>query len=817
MSRTVRRQLIEILNTLKEANKLLENLFESAQETEAVNLLAGCQNCAITMGNKIEAVYGTGTASVHALEEYCEIIFQLSQNIQNQSECLQIYERMKEQLLLVEENMEQEIPDKQEVVFMPYKASMWDALESVYLAAKEDESCEAYVVPIPYFDLNSDHSFGEMHYEGNEYPKNIEVIDWQSYNLEARMPDVIYIHNPYDDWNRVTSVHPKFYSSNLKKYTEKLVYIPYFVLQEIEPDDQAAIDQVKHFFFLPGIINADRVIVQSEKMKQIYINEYLKSAKAFGLTGAHLDRKKLEEKFLGLGSPKFDKVLNTRREDLEIPEEWLRIIEKPDGTWKKIIFYNTSITALLQYDVKMLEKMRYVFRVFKEQQEEVALLWRPHPLIPSTIKSMRPHLWKEYEKIVEDYKCEGWGIYDDTADMDRAVALSDAYYGDHSSVVQVYQKTKKKICIQNCNCLYDEEKVFLQAVLFSSEAIVDNDKIWFSSNEINALFAINCISGQIETVTKFPMEKNNKYLFLSYTMIGNNIFFAPCNAENMWKYNILSNKFTRIDLGLDEKEKETALKFKLVIQHEDKLYLFGYNIPVILQLDIKTNQVIRKYEIIKIKGKEEKVAFIEKYCINGNKVYILIKDSNNVFEYDLEQDKYCFHYINDGIGKGFGTILFDKTNIILSNLQSDEIIWDIETDKVNLVKRELLNNAGSGLSYVMETQNGRIYFGGTEQVIWNNACGKMKKISYDFPKNTFHENSTYWKFGFAKLMKDKIYFQERGGEICVLNTQSMTVERLKIVFDEQSKSFLKNTALRMIPNISLETEVIPLRLFIKSL
>ncbi len=55
------------------------------------------------------------------------------------------------------------------------------------------------------------------------------------------------------------------------------------------------IDLVKHFFFLPGIINADRVIVQSEKMKQIYINEYIKSAKAYGLTGEHLDRKKLKK------------------------------------------------------------------------------------------------------------------------------------------------------------------------------------------------------------------------------------------------------------------------------------------------------------------------------------------------------------------------------------------------------------------------------------------------------------------------------------------------------------------------------------------
>lgn len=230
------------------------------------------------------------------------------------------------------------------------------------------------------------------------------------------------------------------------------MYIPYFVLQEIEPDDQASIDLMKHFCFLPGTIWADKVIVQSEKMRQIYINEYIKAAKECGLQGEHTDRKKLEEKYWDLVLQSWTRC-KTKKKDLEIPNEWLKIIEKPDGTWKKIIFYNTSINALLQSDEKMIEKMKSVFRILKEEQETVALLWRPYPLIPATIKSMRPKLWLEYEKLVQEYKKEGWGIYDDSADMERAVILSDAYYGDGSSVVKVYQETGKPIMIQNVEVL----------------------------------------------------------------------------------------------------------------------------------------------------------------------------------------------------------------------------------------------------------------------------------------------------------------------------------------------------------------------------
>ena len=202
---------------------------------------------------------------------------------------------------------------------------------------------------------------------------------------------------------------------------------------------------MKHFCTVPGVYNADKVIVQSEDMRQVYIkvlmdaaNDHSEKARTF-----------LENKILGLGSPKFDKVADTRREDIKVPEEWLKIIEKPDGTWKKIIFYNTSVAGLLTHNEKMLEKMEYVFRIFKENQDEVALLWRPHPLVKATVESMRPQLWIEYDRIVRKYQEEGWGIYDDSADLDRAIEISDAYYGDSSSVVQLYQQTGKPVMMQN--------------------------------------------------------------------------------------------------------------------------------------------------------------------------------------------------------------------------------------------------------------------------------------------------------------------------------------------------------------------------------
>ena len=450
MERYRKKDMLQTVDTLLKANDVV--LKTAVSNPEGVSeALVQCQESAIILGNYIDTLGETYAHLVHLLEDYCENIYQMSESLSDENVCRKTAKKIQKQLTSLQNGIKYNMPqDKKEVVFLPYKASMWDSLESVWKAADADPDCDAYVIPIPYFDKTPDGSFREEHYEGDLYPKNVPITRYDEYDLETRRPDVIYIHNPYDECNHVTSVHPFFYSKNLRNFTDKLVYIPYFILNEIEPDDQAAIDGIKHFCFTPGTIYADQVIVQSEKMQQIYINEYIKAAKEMGLVGEHIDRRFLEKKFLGLGSPKLEKVLNTRKDDLEIPAEWLKIIEKPDGSWKKIIFYNTSVSALLHHDEKMLRKMESVFEIFKENQDEVALLWRPHPLIQATIESMRPQLWEGYKKMKDKYVEESWGIYDDSADMNRAVAISDAYYGDgSSSVVNLYQKTNKMVMLQD--------------------------------------------------------------------------------------------------------------------------------------------------------------------------------------------------------------------------------------------------------------------------------------------------------------------------------------------------------------------------------
>ena len=792
-----------MIQTLHQAHEEIKSYIDKKNYALAQDMLGQCQECAISIGTLIEKLEGEGFITVSYVEAYCDVVFSAYEELNGKDvNTNKVYKNLKKQLLRIENSLKNDVPVRKEIAFFPYKASMWDALESVYLAAKEDPDCDAYCVPIPYYDRNPDRSFGQMHYEGREYPKNIEVIDWQTYNFEERKPDVVYIHNPYDDWNLVTCVHPRFFSANLKKYTEELVYIPYFVLSEIEPDDQAGIDGMKHFCFLPGVVNADKVILQSEKMKQIYVNEYLKAAQAHGLGGYHLDRKKLEEKFLGLGSPKFDKVKNTKKEDLEIPEEWLKIIEKPDGSWKKIIFYNTSIAALLEHNEKMLEKMKWVFRVFKENKDEVALLWRPHPLIKATVSSMRPELWVEYEKLVNQYRQEGWGIYDDSSDMDRAVVLSDVYYGDASSVVQMFRSCNKKILIQDVD-IY-AENVSDEPLMFE-DLVVEEEYSWFTCWNYNSLFKMENKSDKAECVLSFENEElGEERLFSKIVCDKNKLYFIPLRSKALYSYDKENGDVSRFDIEearLGKIEGYSGWNFYSAHLYNNKIYMLPYQRKNLLIFDIETETFeyidIQYDEYMKDKSNYGG-RFIFQSLLVEDKIYAPLAGNSSVACFDLK-DNTIKYYLIESENQGFADISYDGKNMIIVPLVGYEIIkWNHKENIV--IKKVVIDKKGNDkiTFWGSEIYGDHIYLFPNEYdrvLKWNLKDDRIETMKESEELCIEHRNILAdCQFTMCKVIEGTLYVHTgRRNELCKLDENNRRWEKKKIYMTERTKEEFEET------------------------
>ncbi|MCD8038941.1 MAG: CDP-glycerol glycerophosphotransferase family protein [Lachnospiraceae bacterium] len=681
MRKTQKQDILEIIKTLNEANEEVKNNIKAGSYAYAQDMLAQCQECAISIGNVIESAEGEGAATISYIEEYCDIVYQIHGELNGggDANANKIYKNIRKQLLRIENSVRNDIPVRKEIAFFPYKASMWDSLESIYLAAKKDPGCDAYCVPIPYYDVNADGSLGQMHYEGREYPKNIEVIDWEKYDLENRKPDVAYIHNPYDEYNLVTRVHSRFFSSNIKKYVDELVYIPYFVLAEIEPDNQNAIDGMKHFIWLPGVVNADKVIVQSEKMAQIYRNEFRKAAIANGLPEQFISKAALEKKILGLGSPKIEKVKNTKKEDLEIPQEWQKIINRPDGSRKKIVFYNTSIGALLANNGKMLEKMKDVFRIFKEHRDEIALLWRPHPLIENTVKSMRPQLWGEYKKIVEQYKAEGWGIYDDTSDMDRAVVLSDAYYGDGSSVVQLYKQTGKPIMMQNV----DVRQIPSDKYYLVNSLCEDEGSVYFVPYNLNVLVKYSEAAKRSEWVRSIADVGQER--FVSYNDIKkyrDKLFLIPLHDTKIVVYDLKSEAYECIPIPPSEHWDCSWGNFSKAYQCGENLYLVGYQYPGVIRLNMETYECEQALDLYTIHEQDMGQQRLALESVEKNDcIYMLVQDTSELVKYGMKDHQSTIYHLEYNGRINYRTIAFDGNDFWFTQDGIEYLKWNEESQK----------------------------------------------------------------------------------------------------------------------------------------
>ncbi|MCW3795103.1 hypothetical protein OM416_26225 [Paenibacillus sp. LS1] len=557
-----------LVTTLYEATDEIKRQFLRTNIPTVIELLIECQNMAVHIGEFIESVKGEDTRTVELLTQYHTSLYHIAVDIETSN--VNFVEQLKIELRMIDNSIQNELkPNKIEVVFFPYKASMWDSLESIWLAAKEDPQCDAYVVPIPYFDRIPGGELGRAHYEGDQFPDYVPILDWENYNLEEHRPDISFIHNAYDSGNVITTVHPDYYSNNLKKYTELLCYSPYFVtFDEVE----------KHLALSAGLVYSDRVFVQSDRVRDGYVNAiqaYEKEQNCVGGFG------KLDEKIVASGSPKFDKIINSKPDDFTLPDEWKKLIEKSDGSWKKIVLYNTSVGPILKGNEKYIAKLRSVFNTFRNH-DDIVLWWRPHPLSEATYSSMRPLLLDEYRQLINEYQLENYGIYDNTADLHRALNLSSAFYGDATSLVPMYQCMPKPLMVQNED-LSDH---------LSIGSVCDTEKyLYFLTLHMNGFFRLDKKTWNVEHMGNFVNEKMLDWrVYHSIHQSGNKLYFSPHSAAAIAIYDITKSTFEYIDLPTPkEMNYNVHSKFSKIIECEGSLYFIPLHYPGIVKLNMEDN------------------------------------------------------------------------------------------------------------------------------------------------------------------------------------------------------------------------------------
>lgn len=320
---------------------------------------------------------------------------------------MQLDNYVKELQIMFRKNVKYKI----RVVFFAELGQKWDSMSSVYEAFKKRDDCEVRVVLTPIFrktNINGQ-SRTEVIYDDYLTDLGIKFLHYKEYDISKDLPDMAFISNPYEG---VTI--KEFWPENIAKHT-KLIYLPYFT--GIFVDDIF----IESFYKLNVNKYAWKIIAQSEKQEELQ-KLYSNGDK---------------EKFLYTGLPKWDEEFKFS-ENMKVEDFWL---EKTKG--KKVFLWNTHYNVDYYYST-LLEYGESIINYF-EKRDDLALIWRPHPMTETIFKLYKPELKSHWDNLTEKVLSSKNMILDLNKSYSQSFYLSDALISDFSSMIVQYVFTRKPI------------------------------------------------------------------------------------------------------------------------------------------------------------------------------------------------------------------------------------------------------------------------------------------------------------------------------------------------------------------------------------
>ena len=431
-----------LVDSVEIIHEILLNKDSGLSYEDIITYLSELQNNIVSFGTLTESIKGEDCNTVKLLEQYLEVIYKVAKYVQKFDEGIsyeasaenkyaECDEEVKDTFASISEAIDSEIVNRRSVLFLPVKAKHFSSMRMAYEMEAATPDTDVYVMPLPYYYKEYDGSFkDEMHIDTEEFIKaNIPVTDYSRFDLSLLCPEKIYINSAYDEYNMAVSVDTRFYARNVKKYTEKLIYIPYFKLMEFDRANYPCWYNMQYYCTVPGVVMADKVYVQSENTRKVYIDK--------------LNEWVGDEKYTDIWEQKID-VYNESCE--EHSEDELR-----DAGSKKTIVWFVSAGSLAEFGDRYIEKAYRNLDVFALSKDKLKVLLISEPFLDEMIKTYSDELYKKWTGFIDEFNRSGIGEVVSQVEEKSVEALlkANAYYGDPSYICKDFIVMKKPVMLQN--------------------------------------------------------------------------------------------------------------------------------------------------------------------------------------------------------------------------------------------------------------------------------------------------------------------------------------------------------------------------------
>ena len=294
-------------------DEMMENCTAQIQEQQyedVLSVLPELQQLVVDFGTLLEEVRGETNPCVQKvvakIQEYCDALYALYEQLNTRlqepgapeagQQSVDVpgadatvrasYEAFACSYAEMKAEIQQFCIARRSVLFICTGMREWHAYEHLCDEERQKADTDVYIacVPTVFKDIYGHAEYGQNAEDVNtmriqdhiqnlygEFADNIRTMPWQKVNPALLAPGTIYIQDPYDGENPCLTIPPIYYAGNLRKYTKNLIYVPAYKVKEFRAEDTTDRYNMKHYVTAPALMYADQIYVQSENMRQRYL------------------------------------------------------------------------------------------------------------------------------------------------------------------------------------------------------------------------------------------------------------------------------------------------------------------------------------------------------------------------------------------------------------------------------------------------------------------------------------------------------------------------------------------------------------------
>ncbi len=324
--------------------------------------------------------------------------------------------------------MEEVLGIEGEILFLAAGASLWSGFQPLYQHFIKNDRCHVTVVALPMVRKDA---YGRMMASDDEidraariedYPDDIRITEWWDLDIRRLRPSLVFIQAPYDGENPVMTIPPEYYTTKIRRYAERIVYVPPFFGDEFEQEAVNDVYNLKHYVCKPGVVWSDLVLLRSEVLRQRWIEKLTEWA---GSDTADYWKQKL-------ACVTFD-------------EETVSEVNVQN---RKRLLWCIGANALTEEPDCIVESLLQRIRTFKEFGSNLQIGIYIYPIEEDSWKMVNPSLTEEMLRMLSgmiEEDSERFFFVDDPGK--ETVSSFDAYYGSPSPLIVEFSRMKKPVML----------------------------------------------------------------------------------------------------------------------------------------------------------------------------------------------------------------------------------------------------------------------------------------------------------------------------------------------------------------------------------